>query len=537
MLGRPTHIQSAQPTTTEHASSVDAGKARIAEPLGANEQRLDRFWLAALFAAAVAVRMFGFHQPFVGNFATKHCVYAMAARNWALDRAPFRYPTLDSLTEGVRAWHLMEWPASAFLAAMGQRAFGGSLDAWGRTVGISCSAIAVVLAFLLARRWFGSLAARATAVVVAFAPAAIIYGRGFMLEPSLTVLTFGAVLAFDVGLRERRFWALGAAALCTSLLIATKVYMLLLFLPLAALWLRRNSAAEPTSPRRAIAADLFTFVAFAVALAPTLWWYAHVAAVPSTSGPAADFHPLSRAGVQAFPNALLFAPGYYFAVARDLATLLLTPPGAILFLVGLLDARSRRLWPWLGSVGLLVVLLPLKFRFANYYQLVLLPPAAMAVGVGWQRLVERYPPNRRATGLTLAVGFLFAARFTVGPAFRIPAEDRGVTAAAEVLRSLAAVDEPVATLHGSTLDLLYYCDRTGWVLDANDPQIVERIDDSAAAGARLFVLVGETTALRNDALTKWRATRGPIRRGDDWAIYRLDPPRSVAEKSPTAATR
>ncbi len=41
-------------------------------------------------------------------------------------------------------------------------------------------------------------------------------------------------------------------------------------------------------------------------------------------------------------------------------------------------------------------------------------------------------------------------------------EDRGVVTAATAVKSLASVDEPVATIRGSTLDLLYYCDRLGF---------------------------------------------------------------------------
>jgi 4-amino-4-deoxy-L-arabinose transferase-like glycosyltransferase len=485
--------------------------------------RLRPKWLLGMLVAALVVRCVGFTQPLVGPFATKHCVYAMAARNWAEGRAPWWRPTLDCLSDGERAWHLMEWPASAFVAGMGQRLCGGNLDFWGRAVSIACSLAAVGFAYLLARRRLGETAARAASLLVAFAPVAVVYGRGFMLEPSLVACSFAAVLGFDVWLRDGRRGALIGAALAVAIAVLTKIYMLLLFVPLAAL-LIETSASRRTWRIAAIV--------FAVALLPAACWYAQVASVSATAGPAVDFHPLSRAAVQTVPHPLLTTPAYYFAVVRDLATITLTPLGLLLAAVGACDARFRPQWPWLLATAALLVLLPLKFLHANYYFLVLLPPLALAAGLGWQRLVERFAPARPTQFALAAIGLLIAARYTVGPAYRIPVEDRDVTAAGLQVQHLTTADEPVVTLHGSTLDLLYYCDRTGWALDVDDPALLQGIESSRQHGARRLVIVGEATAARNTALTAWRRGRTPEASGSDWAVYRLDREESVARRSP-----
>ena len=122
---------------------------------------------AYLLVLTAAIRLPGVGRPLVGNFATRHVVNAMAARNWALGRAPIWTPRLDCLMNGRRALHLVELPLSAYLAGGLWHRLGGSLDVWGRLVSIGFSMAAVALMFVLVRRWHGPIAAWAAAVVLA----------------------------------------------------------------------------------------------------------------------------------------------------------------------------------------------------------------------------------------------------------------------------------------------------------------------------------------------------------------------------------
>lgn len=490
-----------------------------------------RRWIVALVLAVVAVRAVTITQPLVGNFATKQAAYAMIARNWAVGRAPIEQPTIDCLSsDGERAWHLMEWPATAYLTATAYRWFGGSIDVWGRSVGIACSALAVVFAYLFTQRNFDETAARATSLLVGFSPLSIAYGGGFLLEPSLVAYSFAAVYAIDSWLRGGRTLWLLLGAVAWSVAVATKIYMLLLAMPLGVLmWQARPNR------RRIITAAL----AIAVAFAPTAAWYLWVNGVSATSGPAADYHPRGRAGVHAWPHPLLTSPSFYVHVLRDLATVALTPIGLVLFVVGVVDRRFRSHLPWLLSSLALLILLPLKFEKANYYYLILLPPIAIAVGLGWSRLYERFHWTSKGAGLVAAAGLLIAARYAIGPAYRVPAEDRSVTTAAAALRSLAAADEPVATVHGSTIDLLYYCDRPGWALNGADPQLVNQLLAARNAGAKRLVVANLAAMQSHAEVNAWLQSRPIEAAGDDWAIFQLatEPSPALAVATPAAESR
>ena len=105
------------------------------------------FW--ALLALTLVVRLVGITRPLLGNFATKNCVYAMIARNWAEGRAGLLYPTLDVLRGGHRSLHLLRFPCSAYLTGGLWKVFGGSLDVWGRATAVAFSVASVALMFLL----------------------------------------------------------------------------------------------------------------------------------------------------------------------------------------------------------------------------------------------------------------------------------------------------------------------------------------------------------------------------------------------------
>jgi hypothetical protein len=167
--------------------------------------------------------------------------------------------------------------------------------------------------------------------------------------------------------------------------------------------------------------------------------------------------------------------------------------------------------------------LPLKFFHANYYYLVLLPPSALAAGAGWQELQRRGLVGRKAAVAAIALSLAVSARLSIAPAFITPEEDRAVTTAAAAFREIAGPDEPVATLHGATIDLLYYCERRGWALNADDPQLEQRLEDARRRGAKHLVVAAVADAQRR---SPWFATRSrtwtTVCEGEDWRVYRIE---------------
>lgn len=537
-------------------------RAAAREPTSDRAAALPRGVVLALLAIVVlaaAVRAGGLTRPLVGHYATKNAVYAMVARQWALGEAPWDRPTLDVLQGGQRAWHLLEVPWPAYVAGFGWRHVGGSLDAWGRSVSLICSLGSVVVGAWLAWRWHGPTAAMGTALVLAFSPVAIIFGQCFMLEAAVVFAALGAVGLVDEAARltaaaanqraatvdaTRGAWrssaagALGlwlAAGGVLALLWLLKCYMLVLLAPLAAVAAERLRGGS-RSARWGGAAAL-GLVSFLAAVPAALWIgdVFRVSADPATAG-RVYYSLADSAGAHAWGSPLLASGAFYRGLFDTLCGPVLTPLGVGLCLLGLTARGAWRHAAWLLAGAALVLALPRKFDEMLYYHLLLLPPLAFIAGLGWQRLVEHVGPSWRVQSAWVAVAVVIALRYAAGPAYATPEEDRAVIRAAEAARNLAAPGEPIATLHGSTLDLLYYMDRPGWALAAGDPRLVERLNAIRREGGRWLVVAGVEPSAGDGLWSELAARFAERQRGEGWRVYDLTVAAAPAQSSAAAVS-
>ncbi len=458
---------------------------------------------------AVLVRLPGINRPLVGNFATRNVVSAMVARNWAEGRASLWYPTLDCLGGGGRQWILLEFPASTYITGLLWRWFGGSLDAWGRATSIGLIAGSVAVIYRLVRRRHGGAAAMGAAFALAVSPVSIVFGQSFMLEPSLVFYSVAAFYAQDRWLAGGRAGWLVVAAACAGLAMLTKIYMLVLLLPLAV------EAGRARRHRRRPAA----LVALAVAVVPAAGWYGHAARTSAPDGPHAErvFYSVRQsADVHRPPHPLLTSPDFYRQLLDDLATVVLTPVAFTIALAGLMDRRRRRYVPWLAATALLIAGLPLKFYEMNYYWLPALPVLCILAGLGWRQVDRRMRPRRAAVAVLALTVLAFSLRYAVKPAFVTPAEDRAVVAAGRAVQQLAGPEEPVVTMHGSTIDLLYYCDRPGWAVPPDAADLEAKLAGFREQGARwlAYVATGHSAPEVVGRLPV-------VRQGDGYAIHAL----------------
>jgi len=502
-----------------------------------------RVWL--LVGLALLLRVPGLNRPLLGNFATKNVAYAMIAQNWATGQASLWHPTLHVLREGGPGLHLLEVPVTAYVAGALWRVVGGSLDFWGRAVSVACVAAAVALLYGFVRRRHDTAAATAAAIMLAISPVSIIFGQSFMLEASVVLFSIAALDAADRYARGRsRLW-LAASAAWYCLLVLTKIYMGVLLLPLA--WIVWRPAVEDlaengqSTDKTASLGSCWArcaaaLVLWGLALVPAGLWYLHVMEITAADSPLADrvFYSLRDSQTaHHWPPAELLAADFYRQVLDDLATVTLTPIGFTLLLLGLCRREARQHWPWLLTVAVLIVVLPRKFYVMNYYYLPILPPLAVMVGLGWKTVTEALtgpsasnekPRSSRVTvsAVLLTAVLLFSLRYSAKPAFVTPAEDQSVLAAAAACRDLVPEGEPVATLHGTTIDLLYYCHRQGWVL----PPAAEKLPAAAQAasqrGAR-FLVVAHLAGLP-PASRRWLSELPLARDGADFAIFELPGP-------------
>ena len=468
--------------------------------------------LAILIAITVVIRLPGIVRPLVGNFSTKNVVYAMIGQNWAEGRAGIFFPTLDCLTDGQRSLHMLEFPVSAYLTAAAWKTAGGSLDVWGRATSIAFTTASVILLFLFVRRRHGPEAALGAGFCLALSPISVMYGQSFMLEASLVCFTVATFYLLDRWLSGGPAIWLATSAACFALLLLTKIYMAVLLLPLAI-----AVTHAKLSTRRKSAAILF----LGLSIVPAATWYCHAYHTARPGGPHANhifYSVRDSASVHRPPHPILRSPDFYRQMLDDAVGVVLTPIGFMLLLTGFLDRESRQYAAWLAAMCALVLLLPLKFHQMNYYHMAVLPPLCVIVGLGWRVVHQRIRPTTTATVLLVLVGLIFSARYAGRAAFVTPREDRAVVAAGRAVQQLAEAEEPVATMHGSTIDLLYYSDRPGWAVAPDTPNLNAVLENCGRQGARYLVVAGPEADTPPPALARWSV----VARGPGYLIHGLE---------------
>ena len=470
----------------------------------------------ALLAVAVVARSAGLLRPLVGNFATKNVVYAMIARNWARGHAPWWRPTLDQLAGGEMSLHLTELPLPAYLTGALWRTLGGTLDVWGRAVSVAWSAAAVLMLYALLQRHVGRGAAWVAALTLAVSPVSIVYGQSFMLEPAVLALSVAVLWTLDRWQFSRRPAWLTAATFAWALVLLIKPFMVVLALPAAMLLVASPNCKVRQRDWK------WPLVAAVAGTLPCLAWLWHVAHLTAADNPwsAHLFYSLRQsAAAHAWPSPLWLSVDLYRGIGRDLSTVVLTPVGLVLAVWGLRSRRPLWLTAWLIASALLVVALPRKFHEMNYYFVLVLPPIGALSGLGWERL-RAQAWYRRKVGVVLAASALLAsARCAWRPGFVTPAEDRAVVAAAHALQTHSTPGERIVAMHGTTLDLLYHCDRQGWAVAPHDPYLDERLNECRRQRAQRLVVVGDLAERRRleDLLGA-----GPIASGDGFAVFMMN---------------
>lgn len=485
--------------------------------------------MLALLALAAVLRLPGLAQPITGNFATKQAVYGMIARNWAEGRAGWWQPRVDCLRGGQRGLHLLEVPLAAYLAGAAWKTLGGSLETWGRLVAVAFSLGSVWLLFVLVRRRFVERTALAAAAVMALAPVSVIYGQSFMLEASVVFWTLLVLTAIQGHLDRGGHWWPMVAGGAWMALLATKVYMAVLVAPLAICAVQHLGRAATAQRRRVLGLAAALVVA---SLPPAAWcgYALHAGSAPATA-PQVYYSLAQSRAVHGLPHPLLQEPTFYAGLAGDLATVVLTPVGLLLALYGTAQRGAKQLVPWLAAAVLLVLLLPLKFHRMNYYWLPLLPPLCVLVGLGINGLLQRLVSRRAvapAVAMILIAALAGSLRWSVGPVWRAPRREPDLAAAGRAIDQWVAPHEPLLTLHGSSVDLLYYCDRAGWAMSAETAAAEAFWAPYAAQQARFLVAAGTDVPPAVERLPC-------VQRGEGFAVYRLPAASPASERFTTAS--
>jgi 4-amino-4-deoxy-L-arabinose transferase-like glycosyltransferase len=389
---------------------------------------------------------------------------------------------------------LMHWIVAALYGVFGEQAIVGRLVSMVFSVGT------IWAVFALGTWLFGVAVGRAAAFLLAISPSAVFFGRFFISDTPMVFFSVIAVLAWAIYLDTRSTAACVAGSVSTALALLVKIPAVLILAPIA--WLAWESRRWSALKDRGLIAG----GAMAVAAAALWYWHADVIFHQSGLG-VAIWHPAGTYGppishaagpfvtISSWSTmAQLGDPGFYDEMLTRIWALHLTAGGFILALFSLAATwrrpRRRVLDIWLGVVLLFILVSAEGNRNHEFYQLPMLPPAALLFGLAaapafdgrWLREHGgRFIGPTGSAAVLLAVAMLSFRFSGVVPSFFRPQMlDIATIQKSQAIGSVVEPDALIVTVEyeqfgNNSPILLYWAHRRGWSFDlaAITPHVIE----------------------------------------------------------------
>ncbi|MGH9159621.1 MAG: ArnT family glycosyltransferase [Vicinamibacteraceae bacterium] len=471
---------------------VSPGPLRIRELL----LSIDRP-LVLILVAGAGLRLLYVTLPFGEAHHFRQIYNADIARAFAEESLNILYPMVN--WGGPARYVAAEFPLSQFIVALLYLALGEN-EMYGRVVSIAFSLGTIAAIYGLGRYWFGAAAGRAAAFLLAISPSNVFFGRTFLSDVPMLFFSVLAVLAFAVYVDTGKPSAaiLGATSLALAGMVKLPAVLVLAPILFSA-WDRNRWQWWRDRP---------LLVAVGGALAAVFAWYLHGyfifkqtgLTVPLYSASAVYASPLAETlrpfeSISHWSSATIIGnPSFYRGIWDRVWDIHLTPLGVAAVLFGFLLTWRR---PHRRTVDMWM-LAGLCYFFATamgqsrheYYQLPLLPPAALYFGLAaaplfdgrW--LASRGPRAVMVTATAILLAGLAAQGFRhsgiIPRYFRPgPLPPREIQAG-HMIGTLTHPDALFLTVEfksggNQSPILLYRAHRIGWSLDldAITPQAVE----------------------------------------------------------------
>jgi 4-amino-4-deoxy-L-arabinose transferase-like glycosyltransferase len=414
----------------------------------------------AIGVMAVAVRLIAINQPYIDNWSWRQSDVAAIARNYYENGFHFAYPQID-WTGDAPGYVGTEFPILPLLAAFCYKLAG--VHEWtGRVQAVIFFAASLPCFFLLVREISGELAATWALLFYSFAPLSLFASREFMPDvPSLSLAIIGLYF-FLRSIENAKKGFFFASAILISLSVVIKLPSVLIGAPIVYVTvaapkafgvapLSKNSCDGHRPPLQLLV--LFA----AIALLPSAIWYWHAHQIAGRFYP---HHFFGAGGIQ------IMSAGWYWKIAKQIATSSLTPVLFALALIGAFVTRSGALmrlfhW-WLAAMVVFIIVVGYGNRH-QWYQLPLVPVAAAFGGAGCAFAGSKISARKIKVALSILLAALFAAlAFAyVRPLYHSPSSvalrDLGLE-----LNSTTPKNSLIAAADNGDPTVFYYAQRKGW---------------------------------------------------------------------------
>jgi len=464
-------------------------------------------WLWVVLLLGGAVRLVQIDEPLIDRQAWRQTDTAAVARNYYEEGYDLFWPRID--WRGTTSGYVeMNFPLYPYLVSGFYGIVGGAYDWLGRLLSLLCSVATALLLYWLAKRLFADeLTGVFAAFFFLFFPLNIYFGRAFMPEPLMLLLSVAALLCFDRWGESGRLLDGGLAVVSAALCFMVKIPTLYLGFALVALSVERWGARFILRPA--------LWIYLVLVLSPAALWYWHAADLFAETG--LTFGIWNRYGYDKWSQDVLSTSAFYKEMAWRFAHSVYTPIGALFVLLGVHLARGNRrswvLWGWMGGLILYLWLVPEGNRKLHYYQLPFVPVGALLAAYSLAAIykgqwglnsLRNWRRGQRVGFLVVVLGATAAySAGAVGPYYEQPNNIHAYYEScyeagriideklpADALLIVGDLDENAGTpFRAQSPTMLYYGHRKGWQITP-DEFAMDRLDSLSALGADFFFVAG-----------------------------------------------
>ncbi len=453
--------------------------------------KLDVILLTIVLLAGLSFRLYKINAPLADSHSWRQADTAAVARNFVKDGFDLLHPRNDDLSnkqfgENPKGYHFVEFPLyNATFAALYKVIPALPIEVWGRVVSILFSLIIVAIIYYFGLKENGRITAVSAAGVYALFPFFVLYSRIVLPEITALSLTFLSIYCMyrfseqKSPLREVLFFIASLLFFTLSLLIKPTVAfygIVLLYL-----FIKKYSISFVTR--------ISFYLFFILSAIPLILWRIYIQQYPEGI-PISGWLITSVHTYQGLQN-IFFKPAFFRWIFFERINNLILGGYATFFL--LVGAMTKLKTNFLHTILLCALLYLFTFQGGNvqhdYYQILILPPLAIFVGVGLQYLIQQQKnfihPFIKVPIILAVLLFSFAMSYYFVKDKYSYSND--LVKIAEIIQTLTPENEKIITDRLGDTTLLYLANRRG------SPVLSDELTEKKKKGYKYFVtLNGET---------------------------------------------
>lgn len=478
--------------------------------------KIEHLIFVLLICVGIYTRLLHLNSPLLDTHSWRQTQTAMFARNFYRNGMNIFKPQID--WDGSRPGYIeSEFQLYPFIVALVYKLFGMD-EKYGRLVAALFFTGSMFFLFLLSRFF---LSERASLLVLFFfvvSPLNIFFSRTFMPESTMLFFMVGTLYFFiRWSIENKPFWFwLSCAFAVFSFLV--KIPSLHIAFVLFFLTTMKYDARMFTKK------ELWFYLI--ISLSIPAFWYMYAHHLGKTSGLTENIWSV---GADKWGNLSVWLdPRFYDVLIGRITFGVVTFPGIVLAVFGAILAVKQKeeyaFHIWFLSVILYFYVTAYGNMVHSYYQLPLVPVACYFAGKGCDKLFEILQTSvfwdRRAGVFCVAVLLAYCCLLSyrdISPAYQI---NGNMLEAAYETQRVTPSDTLIIVCDFSFPEVLYYSDRKGWHINPKE----QRPDDLGAfiqKGARYLVVTEAQYTLQYPAWKSFLAQKMPLRKGANYAIYKL----------------